>query len=59
MVHQKRARMSPTVIRTYRSGSSLSEEMCFRIDSRTDAFSHRCAMSRSTFTHTSRMLGTG
>lgn len=51
--------MSATVILTSKSLSPLSEAMCFLIDYRIDPFSHRWAMSRSTFTHTSRMFGTG
>lgn len=51
--------MSAIVIRTYRSGSSESDRMCFFIASRTDGLSQRLAISRYTFTHTSRMFGTG
>ncbi len=56
---QKRAKMSDTVIRTSKSVSPLKEEMCFLMAYRIDCFYQRWAISRSTFTHTSRMLGTG
>ena len=51
--------MSATVMRTSRSGSSLIDWMWCLIVSRTEAFSHRLAISLSTFTQTSLMLGTG
>lgn len=51
--------MSAIVILTSKSGSSDNERICFFIVSRTDALSHRLAISRYTFTHTYLIFGTG
>jgi hypothetical protein len=57
--NQNLVRMSFTVMRTSRSVSSLKETMCFLMESLTEAFSQRWAISLSALTQTSRMLATG